>query len=227
MSTYERAVFISYAWGGAREEFVNEIDEALQKRALKIIRDKRELEYKGSIKDFMERIGQGDCVIVVISDKYLCSPNCMFELIEISENKHFSGRVFPIILDDANIYDPVVWSNYVVHWDEKIEQLRAALDRIKRGNTRGLDEQLNLYLRIRTKFDEITAVLRDMNALTPSMHQSSGFSELYKAIIERMGGVLPTSADKTTVEEMSLDDWNKTQVDTSGLVDWFKSRFTG
>lgn len=227
MPGYEHAVFISYAWGGVREEFVNEIDSTLQTRGLKIKRDKRELEYKGSIKEFMERIGQGDCVIVVISDKYLRSPNCMFELVEIAENKQFQGRVFPIILDDANIYDPVTWSTYVVHWDEKIEELRAALDRIKRGNTRELDEQLNLYLRIRSKFDEITGVLRNMNALTPSMHHASGFSELYEAIIERMGGVLPTSADKTKVEEMSLDDWNKSQVNTSGLFNWLKSRFTG
>src|ERR1041384_1136109 len=99
MPEYEHAVFISYAWGGVREEFVNEIDNALQQRGLKIVRDKRELEYKGSIKEFMERIGHGDCVIVVISDKYLRSPNCMFELVEISDNKQFKGRVFPIILD--------------------------------------------------------------------------------------------------------------------------------
>jgi internalin A len=80
MEEYEQAVFISYAWGGESEEIVNQIDGALQQRGLKIIRDKRDLGYKGSISAFMERIGQGNCVIVVISDKYLRSPNCMFEL---------------------------------------------------------------------------------------------------------------------------------------------------
>ncbi len=74
MSDYEQAVFISYAWGAEREEIVNQADQALQKRGIKIIRDKRELGYKGSINAFMERIGRGDCVILVISDKYLRSP---------------------------------------------------------------------------------------------------------------------------------------------------------
>src|SRR5688572_4207170 len=88
MQEYEQSVFISYAWGGESEEIVNQIDQALQQRGLKIIRDKRDLGYKGSISGFMERIGQGNCVIVVISDKYLRSPNCMFELVEIAEGKN-------------------------------------------------------------------------------------------------------------------------------------------
>ena len=57
MPEYERAVFISYAWGGEREDIVNQIDEMLQKRGVRIVRDKRALGYRGSIKEFMERIG--------------------------------------------------------------------------------------------------------------------------------------------------------------------------
>jgi len=103
MGENEQSVFISYAWDGEREEIVDQIDQALQSRGLKIIRDKRNLGYKGSIKAFMERIGQGNCVIVVISDKYLRSPNCMFELVEVAENKQFYDRVFPIVLANGNI----------------------------------------------------------------------------------------------------------------------------
>ena len=64
-----------------------------------------------------------------------------------------------------------------------------------------------------------------MNSLTVDMHKALDFRELYDAISERMGGNLPTSAQKTKVEEMSLDDWNKTKVNTSGLKDWFRSKF--
>ena len=123
MQEYEQAVFISYAWGGESEEIVNQIDQALQQRGLKIIRDIRDIGYKGSISAFMERIGQGNCVIVVISDKYLRSPNCMFELVEIAEGKQFHDRVFPIVLSDANIYDPVKRLDYVRHWEVKREEL--------------------------------------------------------------------------------------------------------
>src|SRR5688572_15322470 len=78
-------VFISYAWGDEQEKIVDQIDLALQRRGIRIIRDKRDLGYEGSIKAFMERIGQDRCIVVVMSDKYLRSPNCMFELIEIAE----------------------------------------------------------------------------------------------------------------------------------------------
>jgi hypothetical protein len=103
MPDYEQSVFISYAWGTEREDIVNEIDETLQQRGIRIVRDKRALGYRGSIRDFMERIGRGSCVIVVISDKYLRSPNCMFELVEIADNKQFHDRVFPVILTDGQL----------------------------------------------------------------------------------------------------------------------------
>src|SRR5512147_994580 len=117
MSDYEQAVFISYAWKGESEEIVNQIDKTLQERGVRIIRDKRDLGYKGSITEFMERIGRGNCVIVIISDKYLRSKNCMFELVEIAENKGFSDRVFPVVLSDARIYDPVDRLDYVEYWE--------------------------------------------------------------------------------------------------------------
>ena len=56
MSDYEQAVFISYAWGkdtNEREAIVNQLDHSLQKRGLKIIRDKRDLGYNGSIRKFL------------------------------------------------------------------------------------------------------------------------------------------------------------------------------
>src|SRR5687767_14252027 len=134
MQQYEQSVFISYAWGGESEEIVNQIDQALQQRGLKIIRDKRDLGYKGSINAFMERIGQGNCVIVVISDKYLRSPNCMFELVEIAEEKQFHNRVFPLVLSDANIYDPVRRLEYVRHWEVKRAELAQAIKDVDPAN---------------------------------------------------------------------------------------------
>jgi internalin A len=60
---FEKEIFISYAWGGKSEQFVNQLDETLQAKGIKIIRDKRDLGYKGLIKAFMERIGRGKCAL--------------------------------------------------------------------------------------------------------------------------------------------------------------------
>jgi len=54
MSDYENSIFISYAWGeetDEREAIVNRLDQSLQKRGIKIVRDKRDLGYKGMIRD--------------------------------------------------------------------------------------------------------------------------------------------------------------------------------
>ncbi len=186
MENYEQAVFISYAWGDEREEIVNQIDRALQKRGVRIIRDKRELEYKGSISEFMERIGRGDCVIVVVSDKYLRSPNCMFELIEIAENRQFHDRIFPVVLADANIYDPVKRIEYVKHWETKRAELAGAMKTLDPANLQGIRDDMDLYDRIRDKISGLTSILKDMNTLTPEMHQDSNFEALYNAIEKRL-----------------------------------------
>src|SRR5215467_12997267 len=127
MNALENNVFISYAWGGESEQLANKIDEELKKEGVRLIRDKRDLGFKGSIKEFMERIGRGNCVITVISDKYLRSKNCMFELLEIAENQNFYDRIFPIVLRDADIYDGVNRVNYIKYWDNKIAELNSAI----------------------------------------------------------------------------------------------------
>jgi internalin A len=186
MQEYEQAVFISYAWGGEREEIVNQIDQELQKRGLKIIRDKRDLGYKGSISEFMERIGRGNCVIVVISDKYLRSPNCMFELVEIAEGKQFHDRIFPIVLADANIYDPIKRIEYVKYWEMKRAELAKAMKTLDPANLQGIREDMDLYDRIRDKISGLASTLKDMNTLTPDMHRDSNFSDLFDAIEKQM-----------------------------------------
>lgn len=188
MEEHEQAVFISYAWGGESEEIVNQIDQALQQRGLKIIRDKRDLGYKGSISAFMERIGLGNCVIVVISDKYLRSPNCMFELVEIAEGKQFHHRIFPIVLSNAEIYDPVRRLEYVKHWELKRGELAQAMKEVDPANLQGIREDMDLYDRIRDKVSGLASILKDMNTLTPEMHRDSDFDEIYTEIEARMSG---------------------------------------
>jgi hypothetical protein len=186
MGSFEQCVFISYAWEGESEEIVNRIDQSLQKRGLTIIRDKRDLGYKGSIKKFMERIGQGNCIIVVVNDKYLRSSNCMFELVEIAQDEKFFDRIFPIVLSDANIYDPVKRLDYVKYWEAKKAELASAMQSVDPANLQGVREDIDNYNRFRDKISSLTSFLKDMNTLKPEMHQDSDFEILYQAIDKRM-----------------------------------------
>ncbi|MFK8009036.1 MAG: TIR domain-containing protein [Saprospiraceae bacterium] len=182
-------IYVSYAWKGKTEDtadleaVVDKLDESLKTRGITIIRDKRDLGYKGKIKEFMEGIGRGDKIIVVISDKYLKSKNCMFELIQIYENKDFEERIFPIILSDADIYDPLTLLDYIDYWDDKVKVLNDKLRKIaSNANMIGIQTELNNYVNIRASFDKLVAVLQDMNALTPEMHQNQNFEDLYQQL---------------------------------------------
>ena len=211
MSDYEQAVFISYAWGGEREEIVNQMDQTLQKRGVKIVRDKRDLGYKGSISEFMERIGQGNCVIVVISDKYLRSPNCMFELVEIAEGKQFHDRIFPVVLNDANIYDPIKRVEYVRYWEAKRAELADAMRTLDPANLQGIRDDMDLYDRIRDKISGLTSILKDMNTLTPDMHRDSDFNDVYDGVVKRMQAAAATSKNSTADAEMHAKDKTATE----------------
>jgi len=186
MDKNDNVVFISYAWGDESEQIVNEIDRELQVRGLKLIRDKHDLGYKGSVREFMERIGLGAFVIVILSDKYLRSPNSMFELVEIADNKQFYDRVFPIVLADANIYEPVKRIEYIKYWEEKRTELAEAVKKVGQTNLQNIREDMDLYDRIRDVILGLTSILKDMNTLTPDMHRDSDFSELYVAIEKRL-----------------------------------------
>jgi len=187
MGKNEPNVYISYAWGGESERIVNELDADFQASGITIVRDKRDLGYKGTISEFMQEIGHGYAVIVVISDKYLKSPNCMYELVEIANNKDIHDRIFPIVLADADIYKPKNRINYIKYWEDQLKELDEAMKTISAANQQGLTDEINSYDEIRDNISKLTYMLKDMNTLTPEMHEGSNFSRLIEDVKKRLG----------------------------------------
>jgi nucleoside phosphorylase len=180
---YERAVFVSYAWGGESERTVGELEKSFSKRGIKIVRDKKDLGYKGSIDEFEQRIGQGQCVVLVISDKYLRSEHCMNELVEVNNNRTLRERVFPIVLPDAHIYKAIDRLAYIRHWEMQIKELNQAIKEVDTlTNLDAITADLDKYARIRGSFDNLVDLLSDMNTLTPEIHAESDFSVLVDAV---------------------------------------------
>ena len=183
---FEKEIFISYKRGGESEDFVNRLDETFQGKGIKILRDIRDISYKGSIQGFMERIGRGTCVITVISEGYLKSHYCMFELIQLANNGDFHDRIFPIILADANISKAADRVKYIKYWEDEIKKLDNAMKEVGAANLQGIHEEIDLYTEIRKNIPKLTKILTDINALTPDIHQQSEFEELIKAIEKRL-----------------------------------------
>ncbi|AKV65434.1 hypothetical protein VL20_199 [Microcystis panniformis FACHB-1757] len=175
-------VYISYNWQEDSNEMANQLVQAFAAKGIEIIRDKTHTTYKDSIKNFMQQIGQGKCVVAVISDRYLKSENCMFELVEIARNGDFYQRIFPIILPDAIIHKDFERIDYLKYWEDEKAKLQAKYKQIDLAKTNSILETVNLYDEIRGNIDNLTNILKDMNTLNIDLHRQSEFAAMIKAV---------------------------------------------
>jgi internalin A len=127
--------FVSYAWadrtpkGREREAIVDKLCTAAERRGITILRDKKVLGLGDRISKFMIRLGRGDRIFVVLSEKYLKSPYCMFELFEVWRNCREEGdellsRIRVHTLTDAKIWTPKDRAVCALYWREQSSELK-------------------------------------------------------------------------------------------------------
>ena len=219
MSTSQ--VFISYAWGGESEQVANQLENLFVQKGIELVRDKTDLGFKGLIKEFMQQIGKGNLVILIISDKYLKSKNCMFELMEVENKGDFFDRIFPIVLSDADIYDSLGILRYLKFWDQKIKDLNASAKELDNlADTRKVQEDINLYTDIRGAIDALAGKLSNMNTLTLEIMRTKNFQPLFDALGQKI--VTPEAPLRPSKKEgkvlyhipsmMKLQDWTRCTV---------------
>lgn len=96
-----KTVFLSYCQKD--KDIADCIDEKighiLEGKAT-LSRDIRDVEYHESFKKFMQSIENHDYVISIISDNYLKSRNCMYEMLEVVKDSKFSQRLLFIVGKD-------------------------------------------------------------------------------------------------------------------------------
>ncbi len=130
--------YVSYAWSDEdkdRETIVDKLCEKAEIRGTPILRDKKVLGFGDNIAKFMKEIGKGDRVFVILSDKYLKSPFCMFELFEIWRNSRQDEAEFMkgcrvFTLDDANIWDLMGRVRYASHWKSQHDEIDNAIKKL-------------------------------------------------------------------------------------------------
>jgi endonuclease G len=173
--------YVSYAWADPtdpdREKIVDQACEEAQRRGITIIRDKTTLKVGDSVSKFMTQIAQGDVIFVVVSDKYLKSPFCMFELFEIwrvnrQDETEFLQRVKIYVLQDAKISTPSDRLRYAGFWRQEHDQLKSAMD------AAGLDVVGEADLRLYKQMQEYYNKVSDILALFASILQPRSFDDL-------------------------------------------------
>ena len=189
-----RRVYISYAWSDenepkpGREEIVNQIEASLRANGYEVWQDKTRLRYKDPVRAFMRQLGRGRCVVVVASDKYLRSPYCMYELLEIFVNHRFHERVCPVVLPDARLSSRKDRINYVAYWINEYKAVRRLENKVDLSarSVLGLSESLK-YRDISEHAEELLEFLANMKHLPTELLAQDDFAVLRAAIDHALG----------------------------------------
>lgn len=183
------SVYVSYAWKEEEQNrLVDKLEQTCTARGIELLRDKRTIGYGDSIRKFMDEIGAGRHVVLVLSDAYLRSRHCMLELREVHRRGDLRERVLPIILRGTCIDDPEDRVTYFEHWEKKRSTLEQRLAAGGRARTTNLSAAVDDYYDFRGLVDDWLGTLADMNALTQEVHVGTDFACLIERILKQIAG---------------------------------------
>lgn len=178
-------IFLSYSW--ANKNTADDIDKNFQDIGIVLTRDIRDAPAYKPLTDFMKRIREGYAILLV-SDAYLKSVNCLYEVIEFIQEKDFKSRMFPILLDDAKkIREISGQAEYVKFWDEKYKDCTCSLIGIDPGKVLELSNQLSKVKLINDRATEFINYISDI--LLPDLTELKETG--YKPILDTIGISIP------------------------------------
>jgi hypothetical protein len=195
--------YVSFAWKAEKQTpIVDRLDAACRARGIELHRDSNHIGYGKSIRAFMDEIGAARHVVVVLSDAYLKSEYCMYELREIERNRHFRARVLPIFVTGTQVFKATDRIAYLKHWEEERNKLNMGLLLIERTYTKNLNQSLDDYADYRRLMDEFLATLADMNALKEEVHLDTNFA----ALLDRIRPASPPGHDARAARYREPDE---------------------
>lgn len=153
-------IFLSYCWKD--EKKADEIDLFFKHVGINIRRDKKSIEQWGSIRAFMDSIQDSDYAILILSDDYLKSINCMYEITQLMKDAHYRNRIFPVVLDNG-IYQLNRRIDYIVYWEEKYDEAKMQIAKVKNlENTGNLSKEVHQIREISYTIGEFLDIIKDM-----------------------------------------------------------------
>lgn len=160
--------YVSYAWGDGtpegreREARVNALCDEAKARGIEIVRDRDAIRNGESIHRFMDALADGDRIIAILSDKYLHSPYCMYELFHAWLKQQanpdlFAKAVRAYRVPCAKFGTPAERGIVGKHWDDLVESTKPYV-----GTLAGRDlQEFNLYKHFALSAGDILYAIND------------------------------------------------------------------
>lgn len=178
-------MFVSYCQQDS--VYADNIDLYFKNKGITIHRDIRDISSWKSIREYMGTIRDMDYAILIISDNYLKSFNCMYEVLEVMKEKDYENKIFPVVVE-TSIYQSAGRIPYIRYWQDKYKELQEQISQIDVVNAGNIIEDLKKTQNIILSMDEFLAKVADMN--NPSV------SDVNKAIESKLqqNGLLNSSS---------------------------------
>ena len=190
-----KTVFLSYCQKD--KDIADSIDEKigmLIEGKATLSRDIRDVEYHESFKKFMQSIEKHDYVISIISDNYLKSRNCMYEMLEVVKDSNFSQRLLFIVLTNedakyykvapiqdigADVYSVSGQAKYSKFWSQMDKELDSEIEEI--GNSIYAINQIKekkIIQKILLDLPDFLEFVRENKGLSLTEHLENGFADM-------------------------------------------------
>lgn len=157
----DKTIFLSYNWHDG--DIADRIDRYLSGiPGVTVKRDVRDIGPWKSIREFMEGIRRQDYAVLIVSDSYLKSKNCLFEATEMMKEREYVDRIFPAVVEHG-IYDPLVRAEYISYWQQECDKLEAVIRGLDPANAVELAADLKRYISIASSVGEFLSIVADRN----------------------------------------------------------------
>lgn len=195
----DNKIFISYCL--TNESVVNEIDESFPKGGVNFIRDKRNTDYKDSFKEFMKGIRSTDSVLMVVSDAYLKSRNCMYEVLETLKDENYKERIYPIVLSDAKIYSPAERLDYLDYWKDEHSKLKESISKFSPDEVISVISDLKIIRDINGSIVDFISIVSDLKNIPLETLKRNQFKEIKQKL-----GIQVVSKSKIRYDLLKQED---------------------
>tara|TARA_R110002049_G_scaffold264606_1_gene440714 strand:- start:181 stop:1575 length:1395 start_codon:yes stop_codon:yes gene_type:complete len=173
-------IFLSYSWADSQK--ADSIESFFHSIGISVIRDINDLKYRQHLRSFMSIIRDCDYSIIIVSDNYLKSPNCLFELIELYKEKEFQGKFIPIILNKTKIYSIENKLEIIKYWQEKVESTKNIISNFEPTKTISLIKELKHYETIYSEIDHLLVTISEFKNISFSEGNKTNFKDIIEFI---------------------------------------------
>jgi len=178
----EPKIFLSYCHKD--KEIADRLDKFFITKNILLTRDVRDaLPYSNLIK-YMKTIRDHDYVIPLISDAYLKSTNCMFEVIQFIQEKKYIEKIFPIIVDKKDdIFNKEKHIKYISFWQDRYKRFRNEINKLENTGTWPSHVELDKIDKIQSNIGEFLNKIAELKCFPLDELENTN----YKVILDKIG----------------------------------------